>query len=226
MRRPAEFRCDLPTPELFTSLAAEPLPLGLVAHGVTWNLYRDLYLDTSDGLLASAGVACRVRTDGAGRRTLSLGVAADGSPQGAAAELIETDLPPGELAPLLAGHTEPARRLRGLADPSRLEPRLELAVERVTRDASRAWRLPGWFAFLYDRVTVRRGGLARQFQELKVRRRLGGKPRLEELAQALEARHGVRPMLQTKLQRAQALLRQMEQESLIRRLESGLGDVV
>jgi polyphosphate kinase len=221
MRRPAEFRCDLPTPELFTSLAAEPLPLGLVAHGVTWNLYRDLYLDTSDGLLASAGVACRVRTDGAGRRTLSLGVAADGSPQGAAAELIETDLPPGELAPLLAGHTEPARRLRGLADPSRLEPRLELAVERVTRDASRAWRLPGWFAFLYDRVTVRRGGLARQFQELKVRRRLGGKPRLEELAQALEARHGLRPMLQTKLQRAQALLRQMEQESLIRRLESG-----
>ena len=95
MRRPAEFRCDLPTPELFTGLAAEPLPLGLVARGVTWNLYRDLYFDTSDGILAAAGVACRVRTDGAGRRTLSLGAAADGSSRGSAAEVIETDLPPG-----------------------------------------------------------------------------------------------------------------------------------
>jgi polyphosphate kinase len=221
MRRPAEFRCDLPAPELFTSLAAEPLPLGLLVRGVTWSLYRDLYLDTSDASLAAAGLACRVRTDGGGRRVLSLGIAPPGSPASGAAEVIEAELPAGELAELLRGDTEPARRLRSLTDPAGLEPRFELAVERVKRDATRAWRLPGWFAFLYDRVTVRRGGLARQFQELKVRRRLAGEPRLEELAQALEARHGLRPVLRTKLQRAQALLRQMEQESLIRRLESG-----
>ena len=221
MSRPAEFRCDLPEPELFTRLAAEPLPLGLVVRRVTWSLYRDLYLDTPDGILAAAGVACRVRTDGGNRRVLSLGVAPGEAAASGPAEVLEAGSRAGDLAELLRGDTAPARRLRTLADPARLEPQVELAVERVTRAATRAGWLPGWFAFLYDRVTLRRGGLARQFQELKVRRRLAGTPRLEELAQALEARHGLRPVLQTKLQRAQALRRQMEQESVIRRLESG-----
>ena len=61
----------------------------------------------------------------------------------------------------------------------------------------------------------------REFQELKVRRLAQGRPRLEELALALEQVDGVRPVLQTKLVRARSLLRQMGQERIIRNLDSG-----
>ena len=115
----------------------------------------------------------------------------------------------------------PARRLRGLVDPSRLEPRLELQIDRVARIATRSWHLPGRVAFLYDRVSVRSGRLTREFQELKVRRLSPGRPHLEELARALEQAHQLRPSLQTKLARARTLLRQMGQESVIRDLDSG-----
>ncbi len=157
MPRPPEFRCDLPTPELFTSLAAEPLPLGLVARGVTWNLYRDLYFDTSDGILAAAGVACRLRTDGAGRRTLSLGVAAAGASGGAAVggaavDVVEADLPAGELAPLLRGDSGTGA---AASEPDR--PRAAGATARAGGRARDARRLPRVAPPGLVRVPVRPG---------------------------------------------------------------------
>ena len=137
------------------------------------------------------------------------------------AELFEAEAGAVDLAGILTADTGPARRLRALVDPTRLEARFELEIDRVARTASRPWHLPGRFAFLYDRVTVRNGRLTREFQELKVRRLARGRPRLEEVSRALEQAHGLRPVLPTKMVRARTLLRQLGRESLIRNLDSG-----
>ncbi len=221
MSTPAEFRCDVPTAELLSALATEPLPLGLVVRETSRQLFRDVYVDTSDNALAARGFACRIRYGADDRRTITLGVAEAGLPVSGPAELFEAEAGAVDLAGILAADTSPARRLRGLVDPARLEPRFELEIDRVARVASRPWLLPGRFAFFYDRVTVRNGRLTREFQELKVRRLARGRPRLEEVSRALEQAHGLRPTLPTKMARARTLLRQLGRESLIRNLDSG-----
>jgi polyphosphate kinase len=219
--RPAEFRCDVATPELLLALQAEPLPLGLVERTHDRSLFRDVYVDTADKALAARGIECRIRYGADDRRTIALGLAEPGLPVAGPSDLYEADAGALDLPGILAGDSEPARRRRGLVDPARLEPQFELQIDRVVRTASRPWRLPGRFAFFYDRVTVSSARLTREFQELKVRRLSAGPPRLEGLARALEQSHALRPVLQTKLARARALLRQMGQESVIRDLDSG-----
>jgi len=185
MPRPAEFRCDVATPELLAALLADALPLDLVVRNLERSLYRDVYVDTPDKALAGRGIACRIRYGADDRRTLTLGLAEPGVPLSGPSEQFEADAGALDLPEILAADTEPARRLRGLVDPARLEPRLELQIDRVTRTATRPWHLPGRVAFLYDRVTVRSGPLTREFQELKVRRLSPGRPRLEELARGV-----------------------------------------
>ncbi|HKT60891.1 MAG TPA: polyphosphate kinase 1 [Gemmatimonadales bacterium] len=221
MPPPAEFRCDVPSAELLIALAAEPLPLGLRQLAVERRLYRDVYVDTGDNALATRGITCRIRYGADDRRRLTLGLAEPGLPVPGAQEVFEAEATEVDLPAILRGDSEPARRLRGVIDPARLEPRLELEVERTVRTAGRAWPLPGRFAFMYDQVTVRNGALSREFRELKVRRLRGGGPRLETVARALEQARGLRPVLQTKLARARELLRQMGRESVVRNLDLG-----
>ena len=216
----AEFRCDVPTPEALERLLASPLPLGLLVRAEDRRWYRDVYLDTTGQALTMRGIACRVRYGADDRRTLALGFAPPDAPL-APADVYEADATAVEIADILAEDTPPARRLRGIIEPARLAPWLELEIERVARTATRRWLLPGRFVFAFDRVTVRNGRLTREFQEIKVGRLSPGGPRLEALARALERDHGARLVLQTKLARARVLLRQMGQESVIRDLDSG-----
>jgi polyphosphate kinase len=218
---PAEFRCDVPTAELLVALAAEPLPLGLRQLSMERRFYRDVYVDTDDNVLATRGVTCRIRYGADDRRQLTLGIAEPGLPVPGAQEVFETQAAEVDLPAILRGDSEPARRLRGIIDPARLEPRFELEVERTVRTAGRTWPLPGRFAFLYDRVTVRNGALSREFREVKVRRLRPGGPRLEAVSRALEQTRGLRPVLQTKVVRARELLRQMGRESVVRNLDLG-----
>jgi len=218
---PAEFRCDVPTAELLVALAAEPLPLGLKQRSTERRFHRDVYVDTNDNVLATRGITCRIRYGADDRRQLTLGVAEPGLPVPGAQEVFEAEAGEVDLPSILGGDSEPARRLRGIVDPARLEPRFELEVERTVRSAGRAWPLPGRFAFLYDRVTVRNGPLSREFREMKVRRLRAGGPRLEAVARALEQTRGLRPVLQTKVVRARELLRQMGRESVVRNLDLG-----
>ncbi|HET7425873.1 MAG TPA: hypothetical protein VFJ50_02465, partial [Gemmatimonadales bacterium] len=219
--RAAEFRCDVPGAERLAALAAAPLPLGLVARRQYRVLVRDVYLDTADHALAARNIMCRVRYGADDRRTLTVSLSDPGALGAGPTQIFEAAVIPVDVPAILASDSAPARRLRGVVDLARLESRFEIEIDRLVRTATRPWYLPGRFAFLYDRATVRSGGLVREFQELKVRRLAPGRPRLEELALALEQREGLRPMLQTKLVRARALLRQMGQERIIRNLDSG-----
>ncbi len=174
--RAAEFRCDVPTVERLAELAKAPLPIGLVLRSQRRAFVRDVYVDTVDSALAARNIVCRVRYGADDRRTLTVSLAEPGVPGAGPSEVFDADVAAIDLPAILASDTAPARRLRGIVDLARLESRFELEIDRLVRVASRPWYLPGRFAFLYDRVTVRSGGLVREFQELKVRRLARGRP--------------------------------------------------
>jgi polyphosphate kinase len=121
----------------------------------------------------------------------------------------------------LTGASEPARRLSGVVNPAELQVLAELETERFVREAERSWFWSGRFLLRYDLVTVRRGSLVRGFQEIKLRRLRKGPPGLDRLSALMAQEQGLRPILETKLARAQRLLAALEREAVVRSLGSG-----
>ncbi len=213
MAAESQFRCDVPGPEALAALREAPLPLELRSSGPTRVFHRDIYLDTSDRVLLSRGVSCRLRIRADDRRFVTLFIGG----QAGSVERYEAEVPEADPRHALAGESEPARRLRGLVDPAQLRPRIELEVERWSRTASSGlFRRRPRFDFLYDASTVRHGGLTRTFEELQVRRLAPGPPRLEQVARALERSHGLRPLLLPRHERAAQLAEVMVAESAAR----------
>src|SRR3989454_11556667 len=64
------------------------------------------------------------------------------------------------------------------------------------------------------RSTVRSHGLARTFQELKLRQLAPGRPGLDALAAAFQERYALRPLLVGKVDRAEKLLREIDGDLL------------
>ncbi|MGE0555760.1 MAG: polyphosphate kinase 1 [Gemmatimonadales bacterium] len=214
----SQFRCSVDGVEALARLRAAPLPLGLKAAPTEQSFHRDIYLDTSDRALARRAVSCRLRITADDRRTLCLILwgGADHPPERYEAPVV--DLDPRRA---LEGPSEPARRLRGLVEPALLKPRIEIETVRWTRAVVGGWLVKKpRFAFLYDACTVRHGGLARTFEELQVRRLGAGGPHLEQIAEALEKRHGLRPFLMPKYERAEQLVEAIASEATVRMLSS------
>src|SRR2546428_13913638 len=128
-------RWDIPSAEALQVLVADPLPLGLRAGPARRSFLRDLYFDTPAGDLRRRDVACRVCFAADDRHTLVLEGLRPGPPE--AAEVAELDA-----AAIFAGSSGPAGRLRGLIDPARLDPSVELATERRVRPLRRGARRP------------------------------------------------------------------------------------
>jgi len=207
-----EFRCDVPDEKELKRLIAAPLPLGLRPGRSERVFHRDIYLDTPDGALRRRDVGCRLRLRADDRRVLTLFLRdAAGGRERFDAEVVEVD--PRRA---LDGATEPARRLRGLLDPTLLRPRIELETERVTRGAQAGFLLGARFELAYETITVRSGALARSFHELRVRRLRAGSPALDQIEKAL----ALRTLLVTKKERAEQLLAGLESEALVRAVGS------
>lgn len=215
-----QFRCEVDGLDALSALRDLPLPLGLRAGPVSHSFHRDVYLDTPDCALRNRKVACRLRIEANDRRFLGLlmpGVADTDEEGRWEAEVMALD--PREA---VLGDSEPARRLHALVDPADLRPWLQVETERWIRPARSGWFHPRVrLFFLYDHCIVRSGGLAREFQELGVRRVHAGGPSLERIARALEIEHGLRPTPYPKHERASALLHAVEGEALARALGSG-----
>jgi polyphosphate kinase len=222
-RRPAaEAKWDVASRELLRELIGAPPPLGLRAGPPLRTFHRDIYYDTPDGALRRREITCRFRIGADDRRHLLLTIP-DGpaAARGAARLRFEAVVTELDLAAALGGSTEPARRLRGLVDPPELQPTAELEVDRTIRVAGGRWPWQGRYELLYDAATVRHGGLRREFQELKARRLRGGPPSLEGLSAALAARPGLRPVLESKVARAQRLATGLEAEAIARSIAGG-----
>src|SRR5207245_799970 len=157
-----------------------------------------LYFDTPQGDLRRRDIRCRVRFDVEDHRWLTLD---------ARDRVVRCEARVGELEPrdIVLGASEPARRLRAVVDPSRLEPQLELDVERRLRIARfPALPLPQ-FVFAYDRVAVRGVAATPVFHELALwRRSFGhaeGEVRLLGVVPAAEARPAIEVWLARRLRR-------------------------
>ncbi len=215
---PVHIKWDVATPELLRSLLAAPLPLSLKPGPLERSFHRDVYYDTADGSLFRRDVWCRLRSTADDKRVLTLALRS--SDRSGGRERYDSVVDDTEPAVALGGASETARRLRGLVSPAELTIMVELEVERAVRTATRFWP-GGKFRLVYDVASVRYEGLERGFQELKLRRLRPGAPSLERLSEALAGAHQLRPILETKLARAQRLRAGLEAEALARSLASG-----
>ena len=219
---PHEVKWDVASAELLRELIGSDLPLGLRADTPRRTFHRDLYYDTSDGALSRREITCRFRLGSDDRRHLLLTMPAGAEGRHApdrvcfGAEVRDLDL-----ADALAGDSAPARRLRGLVDPTALQPVAELEVERTLRTARGRWPWSARFELVYDAATVRHGGLRREFHELKLRLLRAGAPTLDDVSAAVAGRPGLRPILETKMARAQRLATGLEAEVLARSIGGG-----
>lgn len=215
MTRPSspELKWDVPTIELLQQLVEAPLPERLTADPPARSFHRDLYFDTADASLSRRNIVCRWRIGADDRRTLSVGF------PGSA--IVVSGSAATEASAAFAGESEAARRLRGGVDPTALQVLAELEVDRYIRAAKSAWPWRGAYGFVYDLVSVRRSGLVRGFQEIKLRRLREGKPPAESIAAAIGRTPGLRLISESKLARAQRVSAALEREALARSLASG-----
>src|SRR5437016_5588909 len=212
----AEWRGEVPTLDLLNRLVTEALPLGLRSGPAEPFFQRDIYFDSADWTLRRRGVSCRFRIRVDDRRILTLRTIGrwDGGVPLVLPQTFQADVPELEGAQALTGTSDPARRLRALIEPGLLLPRIQLETERRLRHTRAGWLSRGRYDVVYDVVTVRSHQRAQTFQELKLRELARGRPGLDRLARAFQDQYGLRPLLVGKVDRAAALLRDLESGAL------------
>jgi len=213
-----EWRGEVPTLELLNRMVLDALPLGLRSGPVDTFFQRDIYFDSADWTLRRRGVSCRFRIRVDDRRILTLRTIGrwEGGVPLVLPQTFEADVPELEGEQALAGTSDPARRLRSLIDPALLLPRIQFETERRVRHTRAGWFSRGRYDVVYDVVTVRGRQRAQTFQELKLRELARGRPGLDRLARAFQDQYGLRPLLVGKVDRAAALLRELESGALAR----------
>ena len=219
----AEWRGEVPTLDLLNRLVTEALPLGLRSGPAEPFFQRDIYYDSADWTLRRRGVSCRFRTRVDDRRILTLRTIGrwEGGVPLVLPQTFEAEVPELEGAQALAGTSDPARRLRALIEPGLLMPRIQLETERRLRHTRAGLFSRGRYEVVYDVVTVRSHQRAQTFQELKLRELARGRPGLDRLARAFQAQYGLRPLLVGKVDRAAALLRDLESGALAHAARGG-----
>jgi polyphosphate kinase len=185
-----EFRCELLSADQLGALAAGPLPPGIAAGEARRSFHRDLYVDTQDDSLRRRGVVCRLRLDANGGATLTLRIA--GADAGGGETRVDSRVAATDVQSAMAIDNAVARRLRGIVDSSRLEVRVDLEVDRLTRRASLDWLRRPRMSVHLDRVTVRRNGTSARFFQMCAHRLRGDAAELRLLERGLEEEHGVR----------------------------------
>jgi polyphosphate kinase len=216
MKASPEVKCDIASQDILDRILADDLPLDVRSTPLKREFHRDIYFDTVDRALEKRGVSCRVRIHADDRRSLSIRVRQAGG-SGIVVDsdqVFEAAIPDVEPEEALRGKSEPARRLRGFIDPSRLNPRIELETERFVRRVRSGWLPLPTLEVNYDIVTVRDREGSEAFRELKIRRLRAGKPSLKEFAKALQDRYSLRSLLTTKIERAEKRLKELESEAL------------
>ena len=172
--------------------------------------FRDVYCDTAEGDLWQRGSRCRLRFAADGGCWLTLWLPDGARLQAAVGET--------EAARALTGDSEPALRLRALADPARLGPWIERKVERRRRVIGVPLARVPLCDVVGDAITVRRRDLSARLWEVGLRPRAWGGMATRAIARRLEAAFPLRPAGGDALQRAQAALQAAEARILAREL--------
>ncbi|MEX2179026.1 MAG: polyphosphate kinase 1 [Gemmatimonadaceae bacterium] len=202
-----ERRYDVVSAEQLEQLASQTLE---TASASTRVLYRELYVDTADDLLQRRGLTCRLRVGSDDQRVLTLfvGTSNDAAPPRRHEAKVDSIDP----RVVLAGDTEPARRLAAVVDARLLQTRIELHVERTLRTTDADWLGRPRLRLMYDRVQVRSGMSTRAFHQLTVRSDRRDGRAFERTCAELQSGAGLRPIVAGTRERAQLLLKWMERE--------------
>src|SRR5690606_15987186 len=170
MLRERVIRFEVSDHEALARIANEPLPFGLEELSSDLDFFRVVYFDTSTGDLERKGASVRLRIRPDETQTLSVDVGiADADSPSVMRRHAEARVEPLPPLRLFAGTSEPARMIRALVDPAHLRPTIEIETIRRLRRAV----LPDAsddhvIEFAFDTVTVRRGELSGELDELEI----------------------------------------------------------
>jgi polyphosphate kinase len=209
-----EFRCELLSSDQLAALASGPLPPGIPAGDARRSMHRDLYLDTPDDSLRRRGIVCRLRVDDAGQTSLSLRIE---GPRSEDVTRVDASVHTSEVSAAFASDNAVARRVRGIIDPSLLQVRADLEVDRLTRGVSLDWLRRPRLTVHLDRVTIRRNGSSARFFTMCAHHHRGTPDELQSLERALETEHGVRRSAVPTLERAELAIKWARLEDVPRR---------
>lgn len=175
-----EIRLEAPDQSTLDEVFRTAWPDGWQAGPASVDVFRDVYYDTPAADLQRRGAVVRIRVRKDGSRQLHVAV------QGGDGTSAEID---GDAMQAFTAASPPARLLRALTDPARLEERAE--VETTRRTAAAAHQSEVEVQLVADAVTVRleEGRVERYHLTL---RPTGEAPGLEALVGHLLERHGLR----------------------------------
>ncbi|HEX6057984.1 MAG TPA: hypothetical protein VFZ11_03115, partial [Gemmatimonadaceae bacterium] len=202
-----ELTFELHSGDQLQQLSTAPLPLGLRSAATLRSRHRDVYYDTPDDTLRERAASCVFRYGPGEERAISLAMRDLDRAGRPVARSWEARVAADDVRAVLAGATEPIRRLRAFVDPRLLEPRLQVEVERCTRVVRTGWIRRAGLEFRYDTLRVRTSGAPQTFHELTVRRLRPEAPPLERIARALAAEHGLSVSTTDRRERAQLVLK-------------------
>jgi polyphosphate kinase len=176
----------------FAKLALARRPFGRTASGPTYELLRETYFDTSDGVLADQRMRLAVRLHASGGQAAQLvitdGVNLTGIVEESAFELA---LEGGGLYAALSGSSELATRVRAVVDPESLRPQLALDVDREVRELKRGLFGRATHRVFFDEIVAHAAGSSRTYREVSLTELAPGEAGLESMAAWGRDRHGL-----------------------------------
>jgi inorganic triphosphatase YgiF len=197
MRPQHLFRFEVHDRATLERLAAEPLPDGFTEGDSKLEFFREIYYDTPARDLDEKAASVRLLVPAEGPSRVCVSVverrASDGSMRRESFDAVVEATDP---AAVFRSTEAPADLLRGLIDPARLEPSLELEVLRRARVARRNGNGRtggGEVQFVLDIVTVRAGDLSGELLELELAAPEEGAGELRALAAELQQRYTLKP---------------------------------
>ena len=209
-------RFEVPDHEALARIAGEPLPFGLEERSSDLDFFRVVYFDTSTGDLQRRGAAVRlsIRPDETQTLAVDVGIAGDRN-AAVTRRHAESRVEALPHIRLFAGASEPARMIRALVDPAHLRPMFEIETIRRIRRAAQPGADTDAIEFAFDAITVRKGELSGEMDELVVTILADAPPTPEGLVEAIESAYGVRLVLIDTVARARGLL----DHKMVERLE-------
>lgn len=211
-------RLEVPSGEVLDRLAAESLVLPILDERRSLEVFRDVYFDTPGGELDLKPATVRLRHHADGRRSLLIDVRERGDASTAPTRhRAEAEVEDGEPEAVFHGDSEPARLLRAIIDPGRLEPAFEVETLRRLRSGRVGRDGPG-VEVAYDTLTVRRQDLSGTLWEITVW--TDADIDLDPVFRSLESESGVRITLSESARRVREFLDDAEVVALERQVRA------
>jgi len=195
----------------FAALALARRPFGHAASGPSFQLLRETYFDTTDGVLHDRRMRLAVRLDAGGRHRAELVVTEGVNLSGIVEESVfEVSLEGGGLYAALTGESELATRVRAVVEPDALRPQIAIDIDRESRELKSGIFGRATHRVHFDDVIAHAAGGSRTHREVTLTELTPGGGGLESLAAAALRRHGLEGDGLSIYERMKALLAEVE----------------